>query len=65
MGHNSPYGGMRPSVTVYVAALGGTMRCTNLTRKNFKFQSSPGDFIVTPPSRVVHLQPLEDPGVQL
>ncbi len=48
MGHNSPYGGMRPSVTVYVAALGGTMRCTNLTRKNFKFQSSPGDFIVHP-----------------
>ena len=40
---------------------GGCHRTPNLPY----LQSSPGDFIVTPPSRVVHLQPLEDPGAQL
>ena len=39
---------------------GGCHRTPNLPY----LQSSPGD-LITPPSRVVHLQPLEDPGVHL
>ena len=42
---------------------GGCHRTPNLPY----LQSSPGGFkyFITPPSRVVHLQPLEDPGAQL
>ena len=51
------YGGMRPSVTVYVAALGGTARArgfySNLTRN----PSESG--------RSALATSLEDPGVQL